>query len=752
MRRPPQSTQRLLGSSRWLGLAAALVTSASASTDAAAAEAEAPPEAAKPRVQLDSVRAVTLQRSSAFDSPRAVSAIENDELRASTPRSVGDALRDEEGVFVQQPSYSMQSPNLRGLGDGRVEILVDGIRLNNTITSTIPGGLTNLNLVDPYTVSGIEVLRGPGLSTYGDGGLGGAIYLRTMHPTPIAGSNVELSAGARGLFSSPDQGIQGSIYGGGRWNRFALETAFSARRFRDLTGGSQGGTQPFTGYTEGGLYVGAGADLGRGSVIIVFQGVRQYDAIRSERSQPGDIYTMPDVGRDLAYLRYDGDFELRGRPVTVSSTLSFQRQSESANRQELAYDSLLHLQNRADVMGVQVRARTDLGRAGSLAMGLDGAFEWVDSTASRGFLHEGGSGSAKDSPAEARYPGDGRSQTVSVFLQDEIDLERLFVGREGDRPGRVRALIGARAGANFLHIGRDDRLQQLLSGLLSEALPERQLSSPVYGSSLHLRYELYPGFALSVGGMTGVRVPNLDDQTRLDAGRPGLLVPTRTPLRSESAYSGEIGLRTAYRRLEGSAYYSFAYLDSPLSVVPTTVGGQGCHIGQDTATCERFLTRANADSLFLHTVEANLRVYMFWGLSLFSTVAYTYAVSAVDSASSASPLGRIPPVHGIAALEFRRPRTVFSFAQLIMRWGGPQRRLAPEDLFDPTICLPAVPAGSCTGTPGYLVLSVRSVLQLTRQIYLSGVFDNLTNDSYRFHGSGVDGPGLGVHLAVEGNY
>lgn len=750
----PPPEHGLLGVSRWLGLATALAIGAEAALagQAEAAEAEPTPESEKPRIQLDSVRAATLQRSSTFDSPRAVSAVENDELRGATPRSVGDALRDEEGMFVQQPSYSFQNPSLRGLGEGRVQILVDGIRLNTTISSTLPGGLTNLNLVDPYTVSGIEVLRGPGLNTYGDGGLGGTVYLRTMRPTPIAGSNVELQAGARGLFSSPDQGIQGSLFGGGRWNRFALETAFSARRFRDLTGGSQGGTQPFTGYTEGGLYVGAGADLGRGSIIIVFQGVRQYDAIRSERSQPGDIYTLPEVARDLAYLRYEGDFELRGRPVEVSSTLSFQRQSETANRQELAYDSLLHLQSRVDVLGVQVRARTDLGRAGSLAMGLDGAFEWVDSTAARGSLHEGGSGSTKDNPAEARYPNSGRSQTISLFLQDEIDLERLFRGRDGERPGRVRALIGARAGANFLHIGRDDRLQQLLSSLFAESLPERQLSSPVYGGSLHLRYELYPGLAVSLGGMTGVRVPNLDDQSRLDGGRPGLLLPAQTALRSESAYSAEVGLRTAYRRLEGSAFYSFTYLDSPLAVVPTTVGGQSCRIGQDASTCERFLTRANTDSLFLHNVEANLRVYMFWGFSLFSTVAYTYAVSTVDSAAKSSPLGRIPPVHGVAALEFSRPRTVFSFAQLILRWAGPQRRLAPEDLFDPTICLPAVPTSACNGTPGYLVLSLRSVLRLSRQIYLSGVIDNITNDSYRFHGSGVDGPGLGVHLAVEGKY
>ena len=65
-----------------------------------------------------------------------------------------------------------------------------------------------------------------------------------------------------------------------------IPTAQVIRRFRDLVGGSQGGLQPLTGYNEGDLYIGAGADLGRGTLVVVFQGVRQYDGVRSERSTP----------------------------------------------------------------------------------------------------------------------------------------------------------------------------------------------------------------------------------------------------------------------------------------------------------------------------------------------------------------------------------------------------------------------------------------------------------------------------------
>lgn len=78
-----------------------------------------------------------------------------------------------------------------------------------------------------------------------------------------------------------------------------------------------------------------------------------------------------------------------------------------------------------------------------------------------------------------------------------------------------------------------------------------------------------------------------------------------------------------------------------------------------------------------------------------------------------------------------------------------QRRLASQDRLDPTIC----PTGPtlCDGSPWFVMTYLRGSLRLSRQIYLSGVLENLSNDTYRIYGSGVPGPGLGAHLALEGN-
>lgn len=719
-------------------------------TAAGAAIAEEAVEEGKPRTRTDTVRGVTLQRSTVFESPRstvAASGIDmGDELRVVPARSVGDMLRDKETVFVQQPSYGFANASLRGLGEGRVAVYVDDVRLTTTITSTLPGGLSNLNLVDPYTVRGVEVIHGSGLGPYGEGALGGTILLRTLRPSPIAGSQIELSAGARGVYASPDQGAQGSVTGAGRWNRFALESAFSVRRFRDVMGGTYTGTspQPNTGYNEGGLYLGLGVDTGHGALSAVYQGLRQYDGVRGERSRPGDVYALPEVARDLGYLRYDGEFEASGRAVETHAVLSYQRQSELSARQIVALNQLARESNRVDVLGASVRLRSDLGRGGNLAAGFESSFEWVGSTAERARLTEGAGGLTEGAPNSSRYPTGSRAQTFALFLQDELDLLRLATGREAESGSRLTALIAARAGGNFLYIPENARVS--IQNGVGVTVPERQLSRAVYGGSLHLRYQPLAELSLFAGGMVGVRPATLDDQARLDDGRPGILLPAVDQLGSESSYSAEAGLRTAYRRLDGSVTYAYTYLTNPILVVPSTVGGRSCYQATVGDACIPLFTRENGEAASLHSLEANARIYLFWGFSAFATVAYTHAQA---TASGEAPLPRIPPVHGVAALEFRRPRTVFTFVQLLLRWAGPQRQLAAEDQWDPTIC---ALGGPCNGTPGFYLLSLRSALRLSRQIQLTAAVDNISNESYRFHGSGVDGPGIGARLGLDANY
>jgi hypothetical protein len=85
-----------------------------------------------------------------------------------------------------------------------------------------------------------------------------------------------------------------------------------------------------------------------------------------------------------------------------------------------------------------------------------------------------------------------------------------------------------------------------------------------------------------------------------------------------------------------------------------------------------------------------------------------------------------------------------------LRWAAPQTRLSSQDLYDSTICLPT--QLSCTRTPGYLIVSARASLRLSRRMYMTAALENVSNAAYRLHGSRIVGPGLGANVSFEGNY
>lgn len=714
----------------------------------------------RPRPLIDAVNIVSLRRTPVFDSPRATSAFERDELRERPPRTASDALDGQEGLFVSRPSQGFPWPSIRGLGGGHLLLLVDGVRLNNTITSTLPGGLVTPNLIDPYLIEAVEITRGPGLSSYGTDGLGGTIQFRTRRPAPISGSNIELNAGIRGAYSSYDQGLLGSLSGGGRWSRYALDTAFSVRRFDDMTGGRQAGTQPLTGYNEGGLYLGVGADLGAGTLVAVFQGQRQYDGARNERSQPGDLYTLTAVQRDLGYLRYDGIFELGGHSVDVSATASIQNVSEEASRQQILADRLTVQSTGVLVLGISSNVRADLGRGGFLSAGLEGYFEWARASASTGLISTGLGVRTTLSPELVRYPEGSGAQSFALFVQDELDLLRLFTGAEPKGQSRLRVLVGGRVGGNFLGIGADSRVQRLVPELGAAAQDGRKIGTAVWAGSLHLNYQPVRALALFVGFTTGVRPGNLDDNARLDVGRPGLLLPVTAALRPEAAYSFEGGLRVAHSRLEGSATYSFTYLTDPISLTAVEVGGRTCYVEDGGRCVDRLLSRRNEPSARIHAVEASARLHLLGGFALYAMVAYAHgevqrlpAPGQAALGPAADPLWRVPPLHGFGTLQLRRPRSLLSFAEVGVRWATAQTRLSVQDRLDPSVCPPASMASmACDGTRGFIVGFARGALRLTRRAHITGTIENLSNETYRLHGSGVTAPGLGAYIAMEGTY
>ena len=179
---------------RGVGLALALWLCGGTAYAATADDADVPEEK-KARSELEGVSAVTLKRATVFKSPRATSAVDHDELRVRPPRASGDAVSDEDGVFVQRSSYSFATPAIRGQGEGHVLVLVDGIRLNSTLTSTIAGGFGGIEAfkVKPkgagFEIEDYHDFLKPLMPTDVEIGYDGKVYVSEFGPLKWDGSN-----------------------------------------------------------------------------------------------------------------------------------------------------------------------------------------------------------------------------------------------------------------------------------------------------------------------------------------------------------------------------------------------------------------------------------------------------------------------------------------------------------------------------------------------------------------------------------
>lgn len=107
-----------------------------------------------------------------------VTAVPADDLRGRQPANIAQALENVAGTATVSEGQAAV-PVVRGLAGGRTLIMIDGARV--TAERRVGASATYL---DPSSLEGIEISRGPGSVAYGSDAFGGVIQLRTRRATP----------------------------------------------------------------------------------------------------------------------------------------------------------------------------------------------------------------------------------------------------------------------------------------------------------------------------------------------------------------------------------------------------------------------------------------------------------------------------------------------------------------------------------------------------------------------------------------
>lgn len=711
------------------------------------AVAQAPPDETDPdstAFQLDPL-VVTATRLATTTDELAVSVnlVGRAELRGQPNRLLLDALVAEPGVLVQQTTAGQGAAFVRALTGSQVLLMVDGVRLNNGTFRQGPSQY--LSSVDPEIMERMEVVRGASSTLYGSDAMGGVINVITRRAGDL------LEPGERWV-AEGSYTFDGATSG----SRARVSTAAAVPGFLsglELFGGGSFGSWSHL-KPGGGLppQDPTGYDQWSGDLRLDLQATRRLRIeMAGQHSEQSDVprydryvdFRAPGVagggvGRSALYLFEPQDRSLArlkgtlatSRPwmstLDVQVSWQVQREGRSIRGQSLRDDILVPSDRvryvtddvRSVALDVQGQAIHGDGRSG-FTYGLE---VWDNVTRSQGREENLATGattvsfrwSGEEAVPTGRFPDGSRFGGGALYAF-------------ADEPwGRLRVQLGGRASVYRTTTRVGDDFGGDVDSRVGNVTGE-----------LGLVYRAAQGVSLRARAAQAFRAPNIYDLTLVGDVPGGIALPN-PDLSPERSYTLEMG--AAWTRGSATAELTVFRIgiDDLLERTFGTFRGQSIY-GPDELPV---LTIQNVGSATVDGVEGGLSGSLPGRGQLDLSASWTLgdAVVARDGVLAEEPLSRVPP----ATLSYRMrwPLSRDGRSGWIEYFGkvaGGQDRLGFRDRIDSRI--------QAGGTPAYHVHSLRGGASWSDRLRISAGIENLFDELYRVHGSGIDAPGR--HLFVR---
>ncbi|MCC5888164.1 MAG: TonB-dependent hemoglobin/transferrin/lactoferrin family receptor [Gammaproteobacteria bacterium] len=465
-----------------------------------AAAAAAAPDEDRPRLSTSGhllseiVVSGTRLPESGHQGPVPVGVITRAEMDQRMTRNLADLLRDMPGVTTAGgPRQAAAKPNVRGLGEGRVVMRIDGARQNFQTRHR------GQSFVDPLLLEQVEVLRGPASTLHGSGAIGGVVNVRTMDADSFLEEDERFGGRLTSAYEDNERGRFGAVTLAGRNERAGLLASVSRQKADDFKDGS-GNRVDVTGH-DGLSWLLKGHWDAAEATRVTLAHMDHEDDSRSFATADRPVGTLIDrVTRqrtttlNLTHDPLDQDW-LNADVTLYHSDLELdERAVEVANE----------LVNRLQTLGLDAFNRSDFELASTRHRLVYGIEFYRDEQ--EGFEN----GVPRPQFANARQ------DTFGAFIQDRIELSDRFAMTLGVRHDRIRQQA-ERAGT--------EKISSDSTSLLAQ------------GS-----YQLQPGLHAHLGYSEAFRAPNLRELYIGGQHFPGNNYLPNPDLKPETARNVELGL------------------------------------------------------------------------------------------------------------------------------------------------------------------------------------------------------------------
>lgn len=624
--------------------------------------------------------------------PFSVSSIDKNQMAQYQYRTTPEAMMAMNGVFVQKTNHGGGSPFLRGVTGNQTLILVDGIRLNNATFRYGPNQY--LNTVDAYSIEKIEVAKGTGSVQYGTDAIGGVINLITVDPTFSIDSP---RFGGKALVKYMTGYMERTLRGEATYSnkKVAVRAGISSRNFGDIIGGDTTGKQSPSGYEEWAVDLKAkfllnqNIQLTIANQLLQQQHVPVYHKVRLENFS---LNEMDPQQRWLSYAR----LQLQHRNKWIKETqvtLAFQEGIEGRTSVKNGSSIVQKEKDRTQTVSVTANVFSAIHKNWSANSGMEIYADRVKSSRSEYNV-------PSNNPIYKRglYPNNATAHNYSGYSLHHLQLGKWII----DAGMRI----------NVFNIGIPDT-----------TLGNVQISPAALVSNVAAMYQLSQQQKLYVSYSSGYRAPNIDDLGTLGIVDFRYEVPTAN-LAPEKSQHTEVGYKYQSKFISATFAAYYMHLSNLITRVKTAeapINGYAVY------------KKENTESAFIKGVEAEIMTQLHPHVSMNAGVSYSYG----QSLSKNEPLRRIPPFNGRVVSSYKNSRW---FASAEWQFAAKQIRLAQGDKDDNRI--------GKEGTAGWQLVNLYTGYHF-RSIQLNMGLQNLFNQDYKTHGSGINGVGRSAWISFS---
>lgn len=625
--------------------------------------------------------------------PYSVSSIARESLDDFSSRTTPEALINMNGVFVQKTNHGGGSPFIRGLTGNQTLLLLDGIRLNNSIYRYGPNQY--LNTIDAFTVDKIEVAKGTGSVQYGTDAMGGVIQVFTKEP----------------LLNKDRSSLHGNVFGkymtgvmekSGRTEleysspKFAALVGGTFRDFGDIIGGKNTGKQSPSGYDEYAFDAKIVTPLKKNiQLTVTSQFLRQlhvpvYHKVKLEN------YLLNEFDPQQRLLTY-ARLNIKGHKKLfdqVRVIASWQQNEEGRSSQKNGSDLLIREKDEIRTLGFTTDISSVMSKIWTANSGIEVYHDQVGSTSNE--INNSGAGSSVSK--RGLYPDNSKSGNFSVYTLQHLNIGNWIID------GGIRY--------NTFKINISDI-----------TLGDVEISPDAFVINAAAMYNFSQVHHVYTNFSQGFRAPNIDDMGTLGIVDFRYEVPAYN-LSPEKSENLELGYKISLPKFNGTVAAYRMNLNQLITRIK---------VDEEFIDGYQVYKKENVEEAYIQGFEAAFNWNPLTCLEINSGITTTYG----QNITKDEPLRRIPPLNGRVAGTYRLGSFIGSAEFL---FASKQERLAAGDISDNRI-----PAG---GTPGWEVVNLYAGYQV-KSVKLNAGLQNILNEDYRMHGSGINGVGRSAWLAVN---